>query len=194
MKHVYISGPMTGLPDLNFPAFHAAAKALRAMGMQVTNPAELNTGTNAQWEDCMRVDVKALCDCTGLVLLPGWENSRGAFVELFLARQFAMPVTTLDKLLDSTGLRTYWDQLALGDTCTTMPTARSANDQMAELQIYFKAELDTARATATKHRQRGDLERQRRSLAAAQAWTRASKELAKLVSQLHKVQQHGAAT
>ena len=37
---VYLSGPMTGLPDLNFPAFHAAADKLRSQGVQVVNPAE----------------------------------------------------------------------------------------------------------------------------------------------------------
>ena len=39
---VYISGPMSGLPELNFPAFHAAAASLRAKGLDVVNPAEIN--------------------------------------------------------------------------------------------------------------------------------------------------------
>ena len=38
---VYLSGPMTGLPDFNRPAFHAAAAALRAQGYVVINPAEV---------------------------------------------------------------------------------------------------------------------------------------------------------
>lgn len=40
MARVYIAGPMTGLPDFNFPAFHAAAAAWRAAGWEVFNPAE----------------------------------------------------------------------------------------------------------------------------------------------------------
>ena len=31
MKRIYISGPMTGRIDLNFPAFHAEAARLRAL-------------------------------------------------------------------------------------------------------------------------------------------------------------------
>lgn len=29
---IYIAGPMTGLPDLNFPAFHNEARRLRMQG------------------------------------------------------------------------------------------------------------------------------------------------------------------
>ena len=40
MTRVYIAGPMTGLPDFNYPAFNAAAAKLRALGLEVLNPAE----------------------------------------------------------------------------------------------------------------------------------------------------------
>ncbi len=32
MKRIYLSGLMSGLPELNFPAFHAEAARLRALG------------------------------------------------------------------------------------------------------------------------------------------------------------------
>lgn len=38
---VYISGPMSGLPDLNFPAFNAAAQQLRELGLDAVNPADI---------------------------------------------------------------------------------------------------------------------------------------------------------
>ncbi len=97
MKRVYISGPMTGLPDLNFPAFHAAAAVLRSRGLEVVNPAEINAEHPGQWESCMKADIKALCDCDALALLPGWANSRGAHLEVHLAHRLGMRIGTVDE-------------------------------------------------------------------------------------------------
>lgn len=82
---IYVAGPMTGYPDLNFPAFHAAAAELRAQGHHVENPAEINADPNAKWLDCMRMDIARLVTCDAVYLLPGWEKSRGAKVEHGLA-------------------------------------------------------------------------------------------------------------
>jgi len=81
---------MSGLPLLNFPAFHAEAARLRKLGYEVVNPAELNPDPSATWETCMRTDIKALMDCDGIALLPGFDASRGASVELYLARTLGM--------------------------------------------------------------------------------------------------------
>ena len=99
MQRVYISGPMTGLPDLNFSAFCSAAHRLRAAGLQVVNPAEVNPDNSKSWEACMRADIKALCDCDTIALLPGWEASRGAHLELHVAHRLGLQVTTVDQLL-----------------------------------------------------------------------------------------------
>ena len=40
MTRIYLAGPMSGLPELNYPAFHAKAAELRAAGHHVENPAE----------------------------------------------------------------------------------------------------------------------------------------------------------
>ena len=100
MKKIYLSGPMTGLPDLNFPAFNAAAAALRAKGLNVINPAEINIDGEKTWNACMRADIKALCDCDEIALLPGWENSTGAHVELNLAHRLGMRVVAIEALID----------------------------------------------------------------------------------------------
>ena len=95
MTRIYVSGPMTGLPQLNFPAFHTAAAALRKLGHEVVNPAELNPDPSAAWDQCMRADIKALCDCDGLALLPGWEDSKGAHLEVHIAHRIGIKVRTL---------------------------------------------------------------------------------------------------
>lgn len=101
-KRLYISGPMTGLPDLNFPAFHRAATVLRAQGFQVMNPAEINPDDSMEWHECMRADIKALCDCDSLVLLHGWEKSTGAHLELHLAHRLGLDILHFDKMQETT--------------------------------------------------------------------------------------------
>ncbi len=92
---IYIAGPMSGLPDLNFPAFHAAAAHLRSIGHEVVNPAELNTDPTAAWHACMRTDIRELVTCDAVAFLPGWLGSRGATLEHHIAMALGMHVFTL---------------------------------------------------------------------------------------------------
>jgi Domain of unknown function (DUF4406) len=98
MKRIYVSGPMTGLPELNFPAFNATAESLRAVGHVVTNPAELNPD-GASWHDCMRRDIVALMDCDTVATLPGWEHSKGARLEVLIAERLGMTVVDAHELV-----------------------------------------------------------------------------------------------
>lgn len=92
MTRIYISGAMTGKPDLNFPLFNREAIRLRSMGYDVINPAELNPDPEASWHDCMKTDLKALLDCDAIALLDGWENSQGAHLELHIAHRVGIKV------------------------------------------------------------------------------------------------------
>lgn len=92
MSRYYVAGPMTGLPELNFPAFHAAAAKLRAIGHEVVNPAEVNPDPGMKWEDAMRADLPQLCRCDAIAMLPGWQLSRGARLEFDIAVALSMPV------------------------------------------------------------------------------------------------------
>lgn len=93
---IYVAGPMTGLPDLNFPAFARAASRLRAAGHTVISPAEVNPDKAMPWEVCMRRDIPELCTCDTIALLPGWEESRGARLEAQIAGALGMRVLQLD--------------------------------------------------------------------------------------------------
>lgn len=100
MKRIYISGPMTGIAELNFPAFNAYAAQLRAAGFDVVNPAELNPDPGSTWNDCMRVDIRELCSCQAIALIPGWERSNGANLELHVAHRLGLEVMHLPMAFD----------------------------------------------------------------------------------------------
>jgi hypothetical protein len=93
MTKIYIAGPMSGLPELNFPTFHAAAAVLREQGFTVINPAEINPDVGADWAECMRADIAQLVTCDTIYLLPGWEKSRGAKLEHHIADALGMTVS-----------------------------------------------------------------------------------------------------
>ena len=95
MRRVYLSGPMSGLPDHNYPAFNAAEQRLTSQGIDVVNPASLNP-PGTPWHECMRADIKALCDCTELMLLPGWEHSDGAHLELHIAHRIGLVISQME--------------------------------------------------------------------------------------------------
>lgn len=110
---LYLSGPMSGYEDNNFPAFNAAAAALRARGLRIVNPAEIQPdhpmpaepSTAVEWKAfynaCMRADIKALCDCQGIALLHGWEHSNGAQLELHIAHRLGLRVFFVKDLLET---------------------------------------------------------------------------------------------
>lgn len=98
----YLSGPMTGLPDFNYPYFNGVAAALRLWGYTIINPAELNPPGTSRLQ-CLRADVKALCDCDGLILLHNWQLSDGAHLELHLAHRLGLTIQTLNDFLKERG-------------------------------------------------------------------------------------------
>lgn len=94
---IYLSGPMTGLPEFNYPAFNAMAATLRGRGFVVNNPAE-NGMAGRGWGECMRVAIKQLCDSDVIVMLDGWEDSRGARIEIRMAGDRGIPVFFAEEL------------------------------------------------------------------------------------------------
>lgn len=95
---VYISGPMTGLPDSNYPAFHKAARHLRSQGLRVESPAENPPPVCGTWEGWMRGALRQLMRCSSIIMLPGWQASKGASLEHHVATELGMPVDFVDFL------------------------------------------------------------------------------------------------
>lgn len=88
---VYISGPITGLPGLNKTAFDSAAAELKAVGFEPIVPHEI-TAPGDTWEEAMRSCIRAMMDADAVVMLRGWEGSKGAKIEYDLARAVGIPV------------------------------------------------------------------------------------------------------
>lgn len=95
MAKVYIAGPMTGYPELNYPAFHATATRLRAMGFEVVSPAELNP-LDEKYHAAMRKDILALIECDHICMLQGWQASKGATLEHHIATVLNIEPITLE--------------------------------------------------------------------------------------------------
>lgn len=81
---------MTGLPDFNYPAFHQRAQELREAGHEVLNPAENPDPPGKRWEDYMRLAIGQLIQCDAIHALEGWQQSRGARIEMELAQHLGM--------------------------------------------------------------------------------------------------------
>lgn len=90
----YIAGPMTGKKNHNFPAFNRAAADLRKMGWIVINPAEgnWNKKRDQPWEFYMCHDIAKMVMCDAIHCLPGWRKSKGARLEVHIARRLKKPI------------------------------------------------------------------------------------------------------
>lgn len=117
---LYLAGPMTGIPEYNFPAFDMAAIRLRVYGHEVFNPAENDrskgfdaTGLTGYEQghtiafdlrSALKDDLSWICDhAEGLVVLPDAERSMGVAAEIALARALRIPVTSLETMIAFSG-------------------------------------------------------------------------------------------
>jgi hypothetical protein len=97
---------MTGLPELNYPAFRAAERDLQAHGYLTRNPvnaerfAHATPGVPRTWQWYMRRDLVMLTLSDGVALLPGWEGSTGAQLEVTVASALDMKVRPLHEWLE----------------------------------------------------------------------------------------------
>ena len=76
---IYLSGPMSGIVDANYPRFNEVARLLRAQGHTVLNPAEHEPPMpNPTHADYMAMDLPMVEACDVVVLLEGMLSSSGA--------------------------------------------------------------------------------------------------------------------
>ena len=90
---IYLSGPMTGYPDFNYPAFRKATTFLRMQGLEVFDPSECFDGDQGLSKEVyMREDIAAVLKASIVVVLDGWEQSPGARLEVEVAKAIGIPV------------------------------------------------------------------------------------------------------
>lgn len=102
---VYISGPMRGMLQFNFEAFHKVEKLWRDKGHTPISPAAIDmalgfdpAGSTAQVTTesvstaLLRDMVLIIMSCDAVAVLPGWQHSFGSKAEVSLALACGKPV------------------------------------------------------------------------------------------------------
>jgi hypothetical protein len=104
VRYYYLSGPMRGRKEFNFPTFLRVAGLLRKSGLRIVSPAEHDIDMGFHWEgttgvieefvvpnyglmNAIKWDVCTIADddCAGVICLPEWEESSGARLEAQVA-------------------------------------------------------------------------------------------------------------
>jgi hypothetical protein len=136
----YISGPITGIENLNAEAFDECEKELSKLGIVAVNPLKIK---NPQAEfmllnrhlfteeeihaEYLKADISTLLDCNEIVLLPGFEKSKGCAIECFIGKMYnkkfrlsgsmeyiEIEPRITEKELQDEGSRNLWNGLILG--------------------------------------------------------------------------------
>jgi hypothetical protein len=128
MDKYYLAGPMSFIPQFNFPLFDSVAAKLREAGHTIVSPAELDDERTREiamaspdgepdhyeqkggwtWGDLLARDVKVVADeVDGIVVLPGWSRSRGARLECYVAMLCNKPVFSFDRNYALNPIPTY---------------------------------------------------------------------------------------
>lgn len=79
MEIVYISGPMSGLPNFNKEAFFEAEEKLNEQGFAAVNPARLPDGKEYKWYMDNAYHCVSFADA--ISHLENWRGSLGAIQE-----------------------------------------------------------------------------------------------------------------
>lgn len=95
-KHqtVYLSGPMTGLPDYNRAAFNLRAEAFKALGYSVNNPADISVthGTEKSYGFYFKRALRLMLESDVVYVFGDTSNSAGVQMELKVAEMAGMPI------------------------------------------------------------------------------------------------------
>lgn len=95
---IYIAGKVSGMRiDECTMKFGIAQKLIEAQGHEAVNPLQIVNDWHATWPNAMKKCLAALMECDAIYPLPCALDSRGAMIELDLARKLEIPLYKLAK-------------------------------------------------------------------------------------------------
>lgn len=97
MKRIYISGPMTGLKDLNKEAFAEAADRVLLMGGFPIIPHQNGLPPIADYKQHLLRGLETVLYSDAILLIEGWTDSTGACIEANAAYELGIPVFTYNQ-------------------------------------------------------------------------------------------------
>lgn len=92
---IFIAGPMRGYPNYNFDKFDAYENLLKDRGIECVNPGrisrkfkevEVNNDINV-YNEMVRLQQEAEKTCNAILLLDGWQWSKGVKLEVKTAAE-----------------------------------------------------------------------------------------------------------
>lgn len=115
------------MPNKNIEAFNSAEQQLENLGHVGVNPFKLdeleplpptNNNTDKNYLNLLKRDLSYLLGCDGVLVLPHWEISRGASLEVLVAVKLEMPIYSLhNSQLEQVHLATDVSILPLIPSC-----------------------------------------------------------------------------
>jgi len=90
--YVYLSGPITG-EEAPQALFEQAEEEVMVWAEGVGNPMQYGVDpTGDTWPELMRKSITLMMECDAIYMLEGWDQSKGAIMEHFLAEELEMPI------------------------------------------------------------------------------------------------------
>lgn len=101
MRTIFVSGPMTGYVNYNYDEFFKVAKEIEDLGFRVVNPASIGIQEGYTWKDYMKESLMMLItnDVDTVVTLEGWTKSKGARLEVHIAKELGIEVIHVNDFL-----------------------------------------------------------------------------------------------
>jgi len=98
---IYISGKITGIEAEARVNFAVAENIVKTLGHAPVNPFKIKHKKDALWADFMKKDIRTLVQCDAIWMLPDWQASKGARLELQIAYKLGLKLFFQSEIKES---------------------------------------------------------------------------------------------